>query len=437
MLTLMYAMLIFFVLILIIRNVRNKHTSWINSLNLFYINFLAYFLIMPFLILSFDTYSIYMIYDPKLLIFKLGMYTTLFFIFVLLGHKIFSVSIKKNTLTPNIYLNKSAINYKNDIFLFLFFSFIIAYCFLNFFSEGLNYYLENINNRIFLSQGKGYLLWGVTLFAPLSMYYLDKYLVTRQKIILFFFIITLVLGNFIYIFLGFRGRSLILIITLLLIYAARKKTSMKTLIISTSALLPIYLMLGVLREFFSGSNNMKTGFSLDFSNYINTAKQTLGVSEYLAIVLEKYTDFNNYLLGETFFALLTFPIPSQFFPSKPYGSGPIISNIISPGVYTLGGEYNTGFTLSLIGEAFINFGIFGIVIVAVLYGFALKALDVLIKRKSIYLPVYFVLLVGLTNKILVGEFLGSASGVLFEVVPLIIAIKFGYKIRSSVSAEKN
>ncbi|RAZ80717.1 O-antigen polymerase [Planococcus halotolerans] len=410
---------------------KKSKLNWVNPLSLFTINFLLYFLVMPFLILFTESFTVYMVDNPDSLFFRLHLTIFIFFISVIVGYKLLEGTvINKKLINREKQIFEGENNYLLiDILIFNFFLIIFIISFYNFFSSGYLFYIENMSNRIFLTQGKGYYQWGLTLFAPLSVYYLDKYLVNKNKLILILFLLSFVISNLMYISLGFRGRSLILIVTLILLYSIRNKSSIKNVVIATGLLVPLYLLLGVLREYIAGSGLERFSYKFDLIDFVEKAKMTLGVSEYLAILLERYSEINTFVLGKTFFSLLTFPIPSSIFPSKPYGSGPIVSNVISPGVYTIGGEYNTSFTISLIGEGYINFGYFGVLIVGFIFGCALKFLDVLIKKENDYLPIYLVLLVGLVNKVLVGEFLGAMSGILFEIIPLIFVIKISRKIR--------
>lgn len=107
-----------------------------------------------------------------------------------------------------------------------------------------------------------------------------------------------------------------------------------------------------------------------------------GNSENL-IWLSEYDDMWDPLYGKTVYAALVNPIPRMLWRDKPFGGGPELRNMIYPGSYTLGGEKMTSYTTGLPTEAYMNFGIVGILFFGSVNGLSLAAVRNIYSRRRI------------------------------------------------------
>lgn len=85
-----------------------------------------------------------------------------------------------------------------------------------------------------------------------------------------------------------------------------------------------------------------------------------GNDEALLWMLENNHDL---YLGLTYISGFLSFIPRFLWEDKPLGAGPILSNLVTPGSYILGGEGNTSLTTGLLTESVMNFGWGGVFII--------------------------------------------------------------------------
>lgn len=117
---------------------------------------------------------------------------------------------------------------------------------------------------------------------------------------------------------------------------------------------------------------------------------------------------HSYYWGQTYLAAITNLIPRELWPSKPWGAGPEIRNLIYPGSYVLGAEGNSSITTGFLTEAQMNFGFMGILVVAVIWVlivrrvfFSLLETEVVFRQSIIVFTLCF-----LTTAFVHSEFLG-------------------------------
>lgn len=167
--------------------------------------------------------------------------------------------------------------------------------------------------------------------------------------------------------------------------------------------------------------------SLDrFSNQLFT---NYGHNELLALVVER-KDFFDYSHGMTFFAGFVSFIPRAIWSDKPLGGGPMLTNIIVPGSYSLGGNQgNTSYTTGILIESFLNFSVLGVFFVGFFHGLIIA----LITRftNNVVNCVDFFIFICLTHYFSIvfvtGEFLGVFSSFVFMLIPLFILNKLRFK----------
>jgi oligosaccharide repeat unit polymerase len=143
----------------------------------------------------------------------------------------------------------------------------------------------------------------------------------------------------------------------------------------------------------------------------------------LAILLDKVPGVLPFQFGSTFLSLLALPIPRGLWPGKP---------ITAPGVFTLAFwpdlwlNQGTSLPPGLFGEFFLNFGGWGLMIGAFLFGQAsgtITAMHVLRPRQP-YRLLGYALFVALIPHYIRGEFVSPTALFLILFLPAAFAISF-------------
>jgi len=145
-----------------------------------------------------------------------------------------------------------------------------------------------------------------------------------------------------------------------------------------------------------------------------------------------YVDFNGITFGKQLLGSLFFFIPRAIWPTKPIGSGAMV-----------GDSFNWQFTnisMPFIGEGYINFGLFGVIIFAVFLGYINSRLDMSYKIKTEIsdsisaLKIYYPVLIGFLFFILRGDLLSSWAytvGYFFPVLFFVIIDKILTNIKNN------
>ncbi len=130
----------------------------------------------------------------------------------------------------------------------------------------------------------------------------------------------------------------------------------------------------------------------------------------------------DYLNGKTFLAAAVGFVPRRVWPDKPLGGGPYLTNMIYPGEYDLGGGWNlTSYTTGLVAEAFMNGGVFGVIVVGIVFGVVLGAIDAI--RRLIRSPIMLGLWVVLLYRgvfALKAEVFGNAATTFAALTPVVV-----------------
>jgi hypothetical protein len=435
-----YTALLLLLAVLLFASVRRSRVprGWVRGYNYFLANYAFYFVFVPLVGLVTNTYSRYAKGDPIQMFYPMLFCTLAFLLTFLAGYTAFPArsggesaggkSLPLRTPTGSHRYSKTA----DHMVLFLV-AVVFVVSFRGFFAEGLLFYLANIHNRILLGLGRGYYLWGLTMSVPAGYVFLDRYLREgdTQRRALWIGATLLVIGVLTLIILGLRGRALGIVLLIVLLYGARRPMPIRTVAIAAVALLPVGIGLGYLRsnlssalEGASGSAVMQQVRQSDFGQSLLL---NFGIVSSFGVLMENY-DGREFKYGSTLLALVTMPVPRAVYPEKPSGSGPEASNIISPGTYRMGRSGSTGFTISLLGEGYMNFGYAGVVLLGMLYGIAVRLADRRLQGTIAQRPpeprllVWLIFSIGLTSTVLIGEFVGAMMGILMNVVPIWVLI---------------
>ena len=203
---------------------------------------------------------------------------------------------------------------------------------------------------------------------PLIWYVYQKDLVKWNPVFLAGLIVSLVSG-----FILFGSRSSILNVAIPFLIAFSLKTEKLNLSLFLAAGAAFFLLFGILGEFRQQSYYSRQ-LRFDLLQKINDPREMLEtsvaeVSERAGnvdlVVVNMVPEKMDFLLGKTYLASLTFFIPRQFWENKPHGAG----KYVGPELFNTGGG---GIPPGELGEAFLNFGLGGIILAFLLKGAFLK-----------------------------------------------------------------
>ena len=295
------------------------------------------------------------------------------------------------------------------------------------FEVGIQQY---ISDRISLGLGRGaYILFAHWIYmASLIFFFFYIFIKTHIKsgfrIFLAFFIISLISTFFYYGINSNRNSIFILCLNLLAIYFLLKGGEIKSI---KSQYFKIGLLVTILTFFFYQKGQerraISSGYTSEYS-LVDALNGAFGNHENIVWLLEN-KDKNNLYYGETYLAAFTNFIPRKYWPEKPLGSGPRLKNTIYPYSYEVGQENNSSLTTGFITEVLMNFGIFGIFIFSILYGFFMRKFSVRLinSNSAIDILINFYIIICFTSVFLYSEFLGFFARFIFTLGALLI-IKF-------------
>jgi len=126
--------------------------------------------------------------------------------------------------------------------------------------------------------------------------------------------------------------------------------------------------------------------------------------------------------GATYAAGLVNVVPRAYWPSKPMGAGPYMRNLVRPGSYVAGARGLSSLTTGMVTESYMNGGLVGVVVIAVITGAVLRLLARLRSKchgpwsVTIYCHSTLILAFAMTY----GEFLGIYTRWITDIFPLVI-----------------
>ena len=190
----------------------------------------------------------------------------------------------------------------------------------------------------------------------------------------------------------------------------------KNVIITLISIILFVSVFGAIRDNFrseiSGSDNSKNNITI-IPNFLSQGSGLMGVSA----IVQNYGNTVEFLNGKTFIDMILLPVPRNIYKSKPEWYG---IDDISRG---MGWPETTQSAVTMPGEAFANFGIYGILL-AIPFGLLFGIADKFIKRDRVYLviigPIFYFQMLSVTNWM---SFTGLMSSLM-----IIIAISIYYFI---------
>lgn len=334
---------------------------------------------------------------------------------------------------------------------------------------GVCYYLTHLGQTNVLLVGNIYFVWGLILFKISSLLILAYYLSIKPKGLIWkaVLIFYLALSLLIVLSLGARLLLVVYILELLVLYHyLRKSIGLKFLLITAAFI--IVFVVGIFGEYrtFTWSapqvcttdtstlpipEELKQGLkNQDEALGLKSKKEATSSAEYgygsafisqlggtasnWQLVMERY--INNYFdsvlttmvvidntpqtlsyqYGRSYLALLVQPLPRIVRPSI------LLPSSGSLEILTGGAGYAR--IPSLLGEAYLNFAIFGIFLIPMVLGVASRfAYDMLTRARQNLgvVLVYAIFISGLTMEIR-GYFVGAGSFFLMDLVPVLVAL---------------
>jgi hypothetical protein len=228
-------------------------------------------------------------------------------------------------------------------------------------------------DRIRLMRGKGYLLMPLAWpFVFLLLYYADAAFERRLTVLRRLAVGVLVLFVILAAMISGSRTTAIAPVLVLAVGAMLLKQRGLTIraVIAITALMSVGVLLGTVRTAVMAQSMDYLEDAL-LANFVGDLNRDLGEAETVWWVNHRLPvhDFSH---GATFAAVGVGAIPRSFWRNKPLGGGPTLRNSVHPGSYDLyGARALSSYTPGLAGEAFLNFGWYGIVFVAIPYGILL------------------------------------------------------------------
>ena len=257
------------------------------------------------------------------------------------------------------------------------------------FTGGRIYLPDFYAGRFEAQRGKGYFLWGVRSIAISALVYYCHYLRLRRKRIaqrvavgLYILFALGILSST-----GMREFALFLAVSLLV---CRHYLHSKVSLVAIALLAGAGMAFLVEYELF----RLYTGGVIPFWRVV-TPLHELGLfverftrefsfTRTIADVIRIWPHTRPFELGTTYFSTLLMPIPRVLWPDKPAGGvGSLINQVLLPNsIAGRLGYYGFGYSPSMLGEAYLNLGWFGIVPVFSILGVLARSAYVYIRRNG-------------------------------------------------------
>lgn len=401
--------------------------------------------IVPIIQLFFSEYNRFDYFENYQSTYEDILFTTiilaLYLLMVIVGFSFAKVKTSKNEQILKVF-RLGETRFEKSLLIFLSIILGVAYILLVIYVLPIMIYDYQLFmvNRITLLAGMGYLTAPILLSVPISIL-LMLFIIRGQvnfkrgnRIIYIFVFGILIVSFFMNISLGSRLGALINIIYFGFTYVLFKKDRKNTKIgkYFGYAILIIYVVsiLGNIRELAKRENissiNAERIF-IDKEIFDEIVEEVSNSFSHFQFVVFLVKNNNwNYALGDTYLSGFLMPVPRAFWYDKPVGGGPYLKNIVKPNSYVLYEANNSSYTTGAPLEAYMNFGIIGVILIGIIHGILIgKLTNWGYKVKYLYqLLIYVILLFALGEMIVYGEF----AGVLVRSGTMIIPILFYRKL---------
>jgi len=287
--------------------------------------------------------------------------------------------------------------------------------------------------RVLKARGYGWLLILInfynianTLFYIYILSIWKKKILIKKKLSKYFLTIFFIFHTFLYFLLvtplGQRGGIFWKVVLFgIIFYYFYKHISQRSLILGGCILLVLAFMLNTVRSY---PNDYLLAFS-QFGNvdyYKGFIKEGWGFNvrlDALYKIIDAVPKKFDYQLGKTYLSLITQFIPRKWFPEKLETAGYFITREITRSSSYRGTAHDAP---TFIGEAYLNFGVFGVVLALILLGWVCKIFDSL-KNLCEYSPIviylYAFLMISMFTLFL-GEFTNVVFGLIYNILSIFI-----------------
>ncbi len=295
--------------------------------------------------------------------------------------------------------------------------------------------------RGFATQLPNFFLSAIVLFLY-AMLECNRSSKNQQRIAFIFFSISLVFAVLYYESINSRNTIFIILILVLTIYSLMRQIAFR---FTKSLLIRIFIIGISLWVFIMIFSNMTNERYKGESSHVIERRERLtyymldgafGNDENILWLAQNPFELQ---YGVTYVAAVTNFVPRSVWPDKPLGAGPRIKNIIYPGSYVVGREGNSSITTGLYTEAYLNFGLVGLVFFPLVWASfaAILAKKVACNLGSVTMVAWATSLILWSTTFMYAEFLGFLGRCVFIILPLFIVsiwIDRRISIRSSYSS---
>ncbi len=356
---------------------------------------------------------------------------------------VFFLVVKNSFKTPKILIGitQKKLNFPEKFLLYLYFFFTVAVsiAYINhIFRFGVGNYFQN---RIVINKGLGFItliiyssnILALALFINMFISKSKSFVSLLKKVVIYS---SILLFATIYLLIGSRLSVLLLVIQILFVYIYLKKKINRKFVVRTGAILFTLVLALSFFGFFRvrikhKGKNLYAEFAKVFVEKISyNIVANFGKYENMVWMNDNLDGWNS-LYGKTFLAGFTNVVPRKIWKNKPLGGGPELRNWIKPGSYNLESKNArniTSYTTGLPTEAYMNFNVFGIVLIPFFLAFFLALLNKMLAGLDgniLQLSIYIYLLISLAFVFQYGEFLGMFSRTLFSCAPFLVIKFFG------------
>lgn len=223
-----------------------------------------------------------------------------------------------------------------------------------------------------------------------------------------------------YFYTGERNSLFIVFLSLILVWLGIKQ---KVSIRRIATIFPVVILIGLLLAYAGEQRqNYVAGqrlANLSIDTFVKGINGAFGNHENVLWLIENDHQLS---FGQTYAAAFTNFIPRSLWKDKPVGGGPVLKNMVAPGSYEVGREGNSSLTTGFITEAMMNFGLFGLPFVSLLYGWLLAVLRnrMFLKSNSFDLLLQVTIILSFSFTIFYAEFLGLIARLILTTMPLVL-----------------
>ena len=388
----------------------------------------AYSGLLP-LYFGWDEYRYNMGVQDRILIFQVLVFSIISIVGLLAGFTYAKVVLKMNNFQKFDYIRKIS---RKELFVLVG---LIGFCFFVLFvylskvptialfvalSEGASSNSDlarSLMGNDFSGKYHWYSLIMHDLFNIVTFALFSAFLLTKRKILFFFFLIAFMGSSFTAVMATEKGPFAQILIGLLLVYGItllKGKIPIKATII---LLITLFSSLIIFYIFFMGSKDV-------FSAFVSIFSRALAGSIQPAYhYLEFFPYHQDFLMGRSF------PNPGGILPIEPYRMTVEVMNWVNPNDYGIVGTMPTVFW----AEAYANFGVLGVILVPFVIGVVLYAVYYLVdKLENTPLKIgFFVWLMQHFKSLSITGFSGYIIDFYFIMLTfiLILSIAFANKFR--------